>query len=70
MGRELAVFGILIPTLLPLFVACLALQMALDRLLGRLGLYRRVWHPSLVRLSLFVAIFCAAQAALGRLALT
>lgn len=59
MPREAAVFGILIPTLLPLFLASLLLQGALDWLLGRVGVYRRVWHPALVRLCLLVSIFSA-----------
>lgn len=59
MPRELAVFGILIPTLLPLFLASLLLQGALDWVLGHAGLYRRLWHPALVRLCLLVCIFSA-----------
>ena len=59
MPRELAVFGILIPTLLPLFLASLLLQGALDWLLGHAGLYRRMWHAALVRLCLLVSIFSA-----------
>lgn len=57
MPRELAVFGILIPTLLPVFVLCMALQVGLDRILGKLGFYRHVWHPALVRLCLLVCLF-------------
>lgn len=57
MPRELAVFGILIPTLLPVFVLCMALQVGLDRILGKLGFYRQVWHPALARLCLFVCLF-------------
>lgn len=57
MPRELAVFGVMLPTLLPLFVASLVLQGLLDRLLGRAGVYRAVWHPALVRLGLLASIF-------------
>ena len=64
MPRELAIFGVLIPTLLPLFIASMLLQLAADRLLGRLGVYRLLWHPALVRLCLFVAIFGALVLAL------
>ncbi|CDG84662.1 DUF1656 domain-containing protein [Janthinobacterium agaricidamnosum] len=59
MPRELAIFGVLIPTLLPLFCASIVLQAVLDRILGRLGLYAMLWHPSLVRLCLFTGIFGA-----------
>jgi uncharacterized membrane protein len=57
MPRELAIFGLLIPTLLPLFLASLLVQGLLDRLLGAAGVYRRLWHPALARLALFVCIF-------------
>lgn len=64
MPREIALFGIFLPTALPLFLASLLLQGALDQLLGRLGLYRRAWHPALLRLCLLVCIFGALIAAL------
>lgn len=57
MPRELALFGILIPTLLPVFLASLLLQLLLDRVLGVAGVYRRAWHPALLRLALLVCIF-------------
>lgn len=57
MPRELAVFGVLIPTLVPLFFISLLLQVLLDWVLGLAGVYRRLWHPALVRLCLFTCIF-------------
>ncbi len=57
MPREIALFSVLMPSLLPVFLACAALYWMLDRLLVRTGLYRRVWHPSLFRVALFVCIF-------------
>jgi hypothetical protein len=57
MPRELVVFGVQLPTLLPLFLLAIVLHFVLDRLLGLVGFYRNVWHPSLARLCLFVAIF-------------
>lgn len=59
MPREIAIFGVLLPSLLPLFVASLLLQGVLDWVLGHTGLYRRAWHPALVRLCLLVCIFGA-----------
>jgi hypothetical protein len=59
MPRELAIFGVLIPTLLPLFIAAMALHMLADWGFGKLGLYRLAWHPSLVRLCVFVCILGA-----------
>ena len=57
MPRELSIFGLLIPTLLPLFLASVLAQGVLDRLLGAAGLYRHLWHPALARLALFACIF-------------
>lgn len=57
MPRELDLFGLLVPTLLPILLLCIGLQWALDHGLTRLGFYRHVWHPALLRLSLFVVLF-------------
>lgn len=57
MPREVALFSVLMPSLLPLFLACMALYALVDRILARTGLYRRVWHPALFRVALFVCIF-------------
>lgn len=60
MPHEVDIYGVLVPGLLPLFLGCLVLMVPIDLLLGRLGWYRRVWHPSLLRLALFVCLFSAA----------
>ncbi|OHX12419.1 DUF1656 domain-containing protein [Chromobacterium sphagni] len=57
MPHEIAVFGILMPTLLPLFVLSMLLQIGLDWALGRLGVYEKVWHPALFRWCLLIVIF-------------
>lgn len=57
MPREIDCFGLLVPTLLPVFIACIGLQWALDTLLTRLGAYRNAWHPALLRLALFGCLF-------------
>lgn len=57
MPRELAVFGVLVPGLLLVFLLSLVLLWLLDRLAGRHGWYRHVWHPALFRLALFASIF-------------
>ena len=59
MPRDIAVFSLLIPSLLPLFLGCVVVFIALDLGLSRLGLYRHVWHPSLFRASLFTTLFAA-----------
>lgn len=60
MPHEVSFHGVLIPGLLAVFIGCLLLMVLLDLLVGRLGLYRHVWHPSLFRLALFVCLFGAA----------
>jgi hypothetical protein len=55
----MAVFSLLVPSLLPLFLGCVAAFIALDLVLSRVGLYRHVWHPALFRASLFTTLFGA-----------
>jgi hypothetical protein len=57
MPREIVLSGILFPSLLVVFVAAAALTWLLDGLAARVGLYRVLWHPPLVRLALFVCLF-------------
>lgn len=57
MAREIAVFGILMPSLLPVFVLSLLIHVGVDWLCGHFGVYRHVWHKSLFRLCLLVCIF-------------
>lgn len=60
MPSEIAVSGVLVPALLPIFVGCALLMWLIDTLIGRFGLYRYVWHPPLFRLALFACLFAAA----------
>ena len=55
--REIDFFGVLLPGVLPVFLLSAVLQLALDAVLSYAGVYRRSWHPALVRLSMFVCIF-------------
>ncbi|MET0266555.1 MAG: DUF1656 domain-containing protein [Duganella sp.] len=57
MPRDINLFGVLLPGVLPLFLFSLLGQVVLDRVLTALGAYRRSWHPALVRVCLFVCIF-------------
>lgn len=57
MPHEVAIYGVLVPGLLPVFIGCLLLMVLLDLAVGRLGLYRHVWHPALFRFALFVCLF-------------
>ena len=56
MYREIAVLGAYLPALVPLCIGGAALTWLVDRLLGRVGLYRFVWHPALFRASLLACV--------------
>ncbi|KZC39021.1 MULTISPECIES: DUF1656 domain-containing protein [Rhodanobacter] len=60
MPLEIVIGGAMMPSLVVVFGGCLLLMWLLDAVIGRLGLYRYVLHPSLVRLALFVCLFGAA----------
>lgn len=57
MPREFSLLDALMPTMFLAFLASVLLQAILDRIMGRLGVYRYVWHPSLFRVSIFFCIF-------------
>ena len=57
MPREIDFFGVLLPGVLPVFLLSAVLQLAIDAVLSHTGVYRRSWHPALVRLCMFVCIF-------------
>ena len=56
MKYELDLFGVLIPSLLLWSVVAYALARGMSRVMGRIGLYRHVWHPALFDFSLFVCL--------------
>lgn len=60
MPPEIDFYGVLLPSLLPVFLLSLVAMVVLDLAIGRAGLYRRLWHPSLFRFALFVCLFGAA----------
>lgn len=57
MPRELALYGLFIPTLLFAFLLSLGAIWLFDHFAVRHDWYRLVWHPSLFRLALFACIF-------------
>ncbi|CAN0627087.1 Protein AaeX [Burkholderia multivorans] len=57
MSNEISLFSLLVPSLLPAFLGCGATFWIADRLIARTGLYQRIWHPALFRVSLFVCLF-------------
>ena len=60
MPREIELYGVLLPTLLPILIGVAAGYWLLDTVLGRYGFYHQVWHPPLFRMSLFVCMFVLA----------
>jgi hypothetical protein len=66
MPREIAVYGLLMPTLLPILIGVGALYWMLDSTLARFGVYQHVWHPPLFRLSFFVCLFVIVATLLGQ----
>jgi hypothetical protein len=65
MPREIAIFSVLMPTLLLVVIGVSFIFVAIDLLLSRLGLFRFVWHPALFRAALYVLICSAAALTLG-----
>ncbi len=67
MHREFDFTGVLVPGALALLVVSAALWSILDQALVRYTVYRRVWHPPLFRLGLFLIVFCALALASRRI---
>ncbi|HDZ16381.1 MAG TPA: DUF1656 domain-containing protein [Methylophaga aminisulfidivorans] len=57
MLREWSLAGATFPAITGLFVLSLLVLWLVDKLIGRMGVYRYVWHPSLFKLCLFVCIY-------------
>ena len=60
MPFEVSIGDIYFPGSLVLVVLLLPVFGLLDYGLGRVGLYRRALHPSLVRVALFACVYCLA----------
>lgn len=65
MIAELSLYGLYVPTLLPLSIAALICTRVLGRLLLRLGAYRLVWHPALFEFALFFIVLGSFSALLS-----
>jgi steroid 5-alpha reductase family enzyme len=59
MPREIALADALVPSILLVYLACLLVLWIIDTIVGRYGLYRYVWHPSLFRVAVFFVLFGA-----------
>ncbi|MDP1784129.1 MAG: DUF1656 domain-containing protein [Sulfuricurvum sp.] len=57
MPLDITLFGIQMPTLLPIFVISAVVQILLDRVMSDAGIYNHVWHPGLFRTAVFVCLF-------------
>jgi hypothetical protein len=53
---EVVVYGVYLPRLLWLMVCAWVLCAVLRMVLGRMGLYRVVWHRSLFNVALYVIV--------------
>lgn len=65
MIAEIDILGVFFPALLVWAALALLLSALVRRGLGRLGLYRFIWHPSLFDLALFVILLGGVAAAIS-----
>ena len=59
MTYELDLFGVLVPSLVLWSVLAFVLARIISKLIGRVGLYRWIWHPALFDFSLFVCLIAS-----------
>jgi protein AaeX len=59
MFGEIDVLGAFMPRAATWFVVALLIFAAADWCLTKTPFYKHFWHPSLVRLALFICLFCA-----------
>jgi hypothetical protein len=56
MKYELDLFGVIVPSLLLWSVLAYVLLRIASELVARAGLYRRIWHPALFDVALYVCL--------------
>jgi Protein of unknown function (DUF1656) len=56
MKYELDLLGVIVPSLLLWSVLAYFLARIVSKVMGRIGLYRHVWHPALFDFALYVSI--------------
>ena len=61
MQSDIDLLGAFVPGIAVWFVLSVAIFIPLDAVLTRRGAYRCCWHASLVRLALFVSLFCTGE---------
>ncbi len=56
MKYELDLFGVIVPSLVLWSVLAYFLARLASKVMGRIGLYRHVWHPALFDFAIYVSI--------------
>ena len=56
MKFELDLFGVIVPSLLLWCVLAYFLARLVSKLMGRIGLYRHVWHTALFDFAVYISI--------------
>ena len=59
MNYELDLFGVLVPSLLLWSVIAYAFARLVSKLIARAGLYRRIWHPALFDVALYLCLIAS-----------
>jgi hypothetical protein len=59
MKYELDLFGVIVPSLLLWSVVAYVLLRIAGKLIARAGLYRRIWHPALFDVALYVCLIAS-----------
>jgi uncharacterized membrane protein len=59
MKYELDLFGVIVPSLLLWSVLAYALLRIASKLIARVGLYRRIWHPALFDVALYLCLIAS-----------
>ena len=56
MKYQLDLFGVIVPSLVLWSVLAYFLARLASKVMGRIGLYRHVWHPALFDFAIYVSI--------------
>ncbi|MGY3149663.1 hypothetical protein ACVWYQ_006662 [Bradyrhizobium sp. USDA 3397] len=56
MKYQLDLFGVIVPSLLLWSVLAYVVARVVSKIMGRVGLYRHVWHPALLDFAVYVCI--------------
>ena len=56
MKYQLDLFGVIVPSLLLWSVLAYLLARIISKLIARVGLYRRIWHPALFDVALYICL--------------